>query len=354
MNIAIIDSDIITRKKHRFPNLACMKISGYHKNLGNNVIFKTDYNDLNNFDQVYISKVFTDTYIPQSILFLPNITYGGTGFFYDKAEPLSNEIEHYIPDYNLYNEWIKNQTGNTEYYKDYSIGFLTRKCFRGCFFCVNKNYKAVEYHADIDEFFDNSKKYICLLDDNILGYKNSIKTIETLIDKNKPFQFKQGMDIRLMTNEKAELLSNCKYKGDYIFAFDDIKDVDTISNKLKLWKQYCKKTTKLYIFCGYENTVEDLLSVFQRIKILMKHGCLPYIMRHENYVNSKYKGMYINLATWCNQPNMYKKKSFREWCEADIARRNNNCSTERYLQAFEKEYPKIVKEYFDLKFENFL
>ena len=30
-NIAIIDADLLGRKKHRFPNLACMKISGYWK-----------------------------------------------------------------------------------------------------------------------------------------------------------------------------------------------------------------------------------------------------------------------------------------------------------------------------------
>ena len=31
MKIAIIDADLIGRKKHRFPNLASMKISGWHK-----------------------------------------------------------------------------------------------------------------------------------------------------------------------------------------------------------------------------------------------------------------------------------------------------------------------------------
>ena len=355
MNIAVIDADLIGRTKHRFPNLACMKISGYYKNKGNSVCLKTDYKDLNIFDRVYISKVFTDTKIDDTILNNKNIIYGGTGFFYDRADPLPYEIEHHMPDYNLYYEWLKNQKDNIEYYKDYSIGFLTRKCFRGCFFCVNKNYKAVEYHASINEFFDKDRKYICLLDDNILGYKDSIKIIKTLINTNKPFQFKQGIDIRLMTEEKAELLSNCKYKGDYIFAFDNIKDIKIIHNKLKLWKQYCNKTTKLYVFCGYENTFEDILSVFKRIRILMKLGCLPYIMRHENYINSKYAGMYINLARWCNQPNFYKKMSLREFCEANQEiRKNKNitCSTMEYLINFEKEYPEIAKTYFDLKFEN--
>lgn len=31
MNIAIIDADLLGSSKHRFPNLACMKLSGYHK-----------------------------------------------------------------------------------------------------------------------------------------------------------------------------------------------------------------------------------------------------------------------------------------------------------------------------------
>ena len=43
MKIAIIDADLIGRKKHRFPNLACMKISGYYKDLGNEVELKLNY-----------------------------------------------------------------------------------------------------------------------------------------------------------------------------------------------------------------------------------------------------------------------------------------------------------------------
>lgn len=37
-----------------------MKLSGYEKSQNNNVTLKLDYNDLDKFDKVYISKVFTD------------------------------------------------------------------------------------------------------------------------------------------------------------------------------------------------------------------------------------------------------------------------------------------------------
>ena len=56
LKIAIIDADLIGRKRHRFPNLACMKLSGYWKDQGADVILKTDFTGLTEFDQVFLSK----------------------------------------------------------------------------------------------------------------------------------------------------------------------------------------------------------------------------------------------------------------------------------------------------------
>jgi hypothetical protein len=55
MNIGIVDAD-----GHRgFPNLAIMKISAYHKSLGDNVEWAQPL--LGSYDKVYMSKVFTFT-----------------------------------------------------------------------------------------------------------------------------------------------------------------------------------------------------------------------------------------------------------------------------------------------------
>ena len=132
MNIGIIDADLLNRTKHRFPNLACMKISGYHKELGDNIKLLLSFDEINTFDKVYISKVFTDTQIDENILKLPNVEYGGTGFFYDKAPNLPYEIEHHMPDYHLYDKFIEEEinrgisSSQFKEYTDYSIGFLTR------------------------------------------------------------------------------------------------------------------------------------------------------------------------------------------------------------------------------------
>ena len=370
--IGIIDADLISRPKHRFPNLACMKISGYMKSQKYDVKLITDYEEIknNNFDKIYISKVFTDTNVPEWVLQLDNVEYGGTGFFYDKADPLPDYIEHHMPDYHLYDEWVEHQLKNGgkpldyKYYTQYSIGFMTRGCFRKCSFCVNKNYNKVELHSPVEEFLDKNRKYICLLDDNILGFSNWKEVLESLQKTGKRFEFKQGMDIRLMTDEKARMLVESKYIGDYIFAFDNIADKDLIEEKLKLWKRYCTttaQTTKLYVFCGFDRNdkwdydfwVQDIKDTFERIKILMKYGCLPYIMRFERYKESPYAGTYINLARWCNQPNFFKKTSYRKYCEMNQERTKNSiCSAMRYLNEFELKHPDIAKEYFDLKFED--
>lgn len=363
MNIAIIDADLIGRKNHRFPNLACMKMSGYYKNLGHNVKLKRDYKDLDKYDLVKISKVFTDTPIDEEILALDNVEYGGTGFYFDKAPNLPCEIEHHMPDYHLYDEWVEDMIAKgykKNQFSDYlecSIGFITRGCFRKCDFCVNKKYDKAFMNSHVAEFYDPTRKRISLWDDNFLAYPHWRELLKELEDTNRYFQFRQGLDIRLMTEEKAERFSKVKYYGDYIFAFDFIGDKDIIEEKLTLWKKYVKKTTKLYVFCGFDREdkwddnfwLQDIKDTFERIKILMKHGCLPYIMRFNRYEESPYRGIYITLARWCNQPSMFKKKSFREYA---YYTKGVGSIAKRYLDDFEKQHPEVAKQYYDLKFEN--
>lgn len=359
MKIAIIDADLICRKKHRFPNLACMKISGYHKEQGNSVELKLDYENLSLYDKVYVSKVFTDTPIEDSILQLPNVEYGGTGFFYDKAPKLPNEIEHHMPDYHLYDDWVNEQIENGEkkidfkYYTDYSIGFVTRGCFRQCEFCVNKNYKRVEKHSPLSEFVDNKRKKICLLDDNFLGHPDWKNILLELQSTRKQFQFKQGLDERILTDEKCEILFKSKYDGDYIFAFDNVADATLIESKLQLLRKYTSKVPKFYVFCGFDRNdkwdiefwKQDIIDIFKRIEILMKYKCIPYIMRFNRYEESPYRGMYVTLARWCNQPSFFKKKSLREFAIAN----GIESACYKYVDEFERICPEISR-YLDIKY----
>ena len=324
MKIAVIDADFIGRKKHRFPNLCCLKISGYHKVRGHDVILKTDYDNLTHFNKVFVAKVFTDTKIPNESLFenpldAPNVIKGGTGFFFDKAEPLPYEIEHAMPDYHLYDGVCDFNT-----YTDYSIGYLTRGCFRHCPFCVNQRSNKVVAASPLKEFFDPTRKKICLLDDNFFGFDGWKDLLLELRTTEKPFVFKQGLDIRLLDEARAELLFSSKYDGDFIFAFDEVADAPLVEDKIKLINRYLNlKSTrvKFYVLCGFDRRGRydddfwhrDIQSVLARANLLKKYYCLPYIMRHKNYQNSPLRSTYIRLAEWGNQPAFFLKKSFDEY-----------------------------------------
>lgn len=262
MRVAIIDADLIGRKRHRFPNLACMKISSYHKGLGDHVELLTSYQVLG-WDKIYVSKVFTDTEVPEEVLSAPNVTYGGTGFYYDKAPDLPAEIEHSFPDYHLYDEWVQEKLDaggkrkDYVYYLDYSIGFLTRGCFRKCDFCVNKKYDHCFPHSPLSEFMDPDRPKLCFLDDNFFACPKWESIIEEVKATGKRFQFKQGLDERLLTDKKIHQMMSWKYDGDFIFAFDNIEDKEVIEKKLtRLYDLYPenKKNLKFYVFCGFNNT----------------------------------------------------------------------------------------------------
>ncbi len=380
MKIGIIDADILGRNKHRFPNLACEKISGYWKDRGAEVHLLQDYNWDDSYDHIFISKVFTDTPVPEWLQETEKVHIGGTGFYFDKAPNLPDEIEHHMPDYHLYDEWIENEVAkarvargesfNERYfrsqfkeYTDYSIGFLTRGCFRKCKFCVNQKYSHVFKHSPLEEFYDETRPKICFLDDNFLGCPKWKEMLQEAIDTGKPFKFKQGLDERILTNEKCEMLFSAKYDGDYTFAFDNVSDYDLIHEQLKRIRKYTRSTSvKFYVLVGFESTDEkDIENAFKRLELLMQYKCLPYIMRYQNknyspWKESEYRGMYVALARWGNQPNIFKKMSFRQFCEANQAlhkTQNTLCSSMSAMINFESKYPHIASKYFDLRYDDF-
>jgi hypothetical protein len=76
-------------------------------------------------------------------------------------------------------------------------------------------------------------------------------------------------------------------------------------------------------------------------------------MRFNKFEESPYRGMYVTLARWSNQPSIFKKKSLREYCVMNQEYnqvKKGLCSSMKYLTDFESEFPDIAEKYFDLKF----
>ena len=385
--IGIVDADLLDNGT-RHPNLVCLKLAGWYRAQGDTVLLIDSWEDLlyhaKEYDHIFIAKVFDFTRIPEGVLDLHNVSYGGTVFpdSFIAFPPggsnlpaetierrgvirtLPNVIEHHMPDYHLYDRYVEKEITRgikpIKYkdYLDFSIGFATRGCFRHCKFCVNENSCGVRFHSHISEWLDPTRKMIYLWDDNILAYThdpnhpdgNWRQVFEELAETGKRFQFRQGMDIRLMTDEKAKVLNEAHYYGDYIFAFDHPEERPSIEKGLDCWRRHNDKIPKLYVLVGWDSQDQnDIESAFMRITVLMKHRALPYIMRHELYKNSKYRGTYINLARWCNQPSFFKKKSYREYCLAN----GEHSSTVRYMREFEHDWPEIAKKYYDIRWDQF-
>jgi len=388
--VGIVDADLLDNGT-RHPNLVLMKIAGFLKD--HSIAYKLIINEKDDIEcitHIYLSKVFTFTKEPLFIssAHCHSISKGGTGYyanetndelFEQKREEDMHALEKdpflvgfdlakQMPDYNLYNEFIEKkiskENSNIKKYKDYqqfSIGFLTRGCIRQCPFCVNKNITTVTNYSALTDFVDMSRPKIYLWDDNFLASPNWKTLLLELQATNKPFQFRQGLDIRLMTEEKASLLAKSRYHGDFLFAFDRIQDMDIIRRKLTIWKSATKKTTKLYLFCGYQVTDNEslyynVLDLFKRIKVLMEFGCLPYVMRHEDYKNAELRNIYVQIARWCNQPQFYKKLSFKEFVYRNqYYTKNGTCRTLITFLDFINTFKDREKEflpYFDMKFES--
>lgn len=341
----IVDADLLDNGT-RHPNLVLMKLAGYFKNREIPYKFLFDNpQEINDLDYIYVSKVFTFTKEPEFLNSINSekIFRGGTGYYaeeddFDLFNQLRNEdmirlendpllpgfsMAHQMPDYSLYNKFIEAEIAqgkDVKRFKDYqyySIGFLTRGCIRKCPFCVNKNINYVYDYSRLSDFVDPNRPMIYLWDDNFFASKNWKELLLELQHTGKPFQFRQGLDIRLLNEEKAEMLSKSRYHGDYIFAFDQIRDKELIEKKLTVWKKHSKKTTKLYLFCGHEicdddSLLIDIINLFKRIEVLMTYGCLGYVMRHEDHKNHPLNNIYTQIARWCNQPQFYKKMSFKE------------------------------------------
>ena len=240
LKVGIIDADLLDHGT-RHPNLALEKIAGFCKAQGYDVRLICSYDELDvdpkffdvetlDYDVLCLSQVFKFTKRPKKIDFLIKnhlMFYGGTGFleeFEDDLKQLPNlppEVEHHKPDFNLYDEYIQIQTGGDpkkmkrdwDDYISYSIGFTTRGCIRHCAFCVNRELSRVLEWSPVEEFLDPTRPKIYLWDDNIMAAPAKIfkKVIDQLVATGKAFQFRQGMDIRLMTDEKAKLFRDVKY-----------------------------------------------------------------------------------------------------------------------------------------------
>ena len=135
--------------------------------------------------------------------------------------------------------------------------------------------------ANLSEFW-KGQKHIVLMDPNLLACKDWKELLQQLIDSKAKVDFNQGLDIRMMTEEKAEMISKISVDSIH-FAWDRIEDKDLIIPKFESFRQKTtirQKDLQVYVLCG-DREKRILEGDLFRINWLKKNGFAPFVMLYD-------------------------------------------------------------------------
>ena len=280
MNIGLIDVD-----GHGFPNIALMKISSYHKSIGDNVEMAT----IGKYDKLYISKLFKFSELNLNTLITANETIiGGSG--YDLKIHLPNEIEVLDPDYSIYPMY------------DFSLQFYSRGCIRNCSFCIVRQKEGYIQSVKPMKLNPNGKR-IEVLDNNFFANPEWKFAVEDLLSTKQTVNL-HGVDVRIMNEEQAYWLNKLKHHKQIHIAWD-FPNLD-LTPKIKEMTRYIKPYKIMcYVLIGYNSTPEQDL---YRIEKLREMKIDPFVMPYDK--SDPYQKRF---ARWVNHKAVFKTVKWSEY-----------------------------------------
>lgn len=285
MRVLLIDVD------SKIPNLALMQISAWHKAQGNQVGFGID-----DPDSVFISCVFKKnasqargvaTMYPKAQTFI-----GGSGISNAWLFP---QMLHIKPDYDLYPS-------------EYSQGFTTRGCIRRCPFCIVYDKEGPYQRWDhIENFYDDRFDTVRLMDNNWYADKEWFIENSNFIIEHDLKVIEGGMDIRILTDEIAERLSNIRWAKPLHFAWDNMKDEKKVLRGIKLLKDHgidIRRKVQFYVLVGYNTTHDQDVYRCQKLKELNTNAfVMPFVKNRETNA----------LARWANKKWLYWAIDYKDY-----------------------------------------
>lgn len=328
--IGLVDVDGHAHKKKWgatvYPNLALAKIAGYHRSLGDEVEW---YEPLaEDYDIVYMSKVFTFSPDYEYPIHADTVVRGGTG--YDIHSTLPQEIDDCQPDYTIYPN-VPNDT---------SYGFLTRGCPNKCFWCVvPKKEGEVRPYWDIDRVANGNKKVV-LMDNNFLAAGDYAKSqLTRIIKRGYRIDFNQALDARLLTEDFAELLAQVRWIDSRIrFGCDTHAQITECERAISLLHEHgYKGEFFLYTMIGGKNDFRECVTRIsywhERLLRFRKtrEGNAVYAYaqpyRDPTKANHLIPQWQKDMAQWCNKRMIFTTTRF-----ADFVPRKGFSCREYYTQ----------------------
>lgn len=296
--------------KNKYPPLGLMKISAFHKQLGDEVHFVKGLDaGLRGqlWNRIYITTMFsfhwaktikTIKYYEFSVKDPQNLFIGGpmatlmadeiqkeTGFAPVKGLLNNkgklrisgdNKVDRVIPDYSILDEIKYKYPASNAYF-----AYMTRGCVRKCPFCAVPKIEPfyVEYvplRKQLQMVKDKygEKKDLLLLDNNVLASSKFDQIIDEIRaagfhrgakfnNKLRHVDFNQGIDLRLLTKEKMKRLAELPIYPLRI-AFDHVRLKDRYIQKIKWAAEFGFKRLSNYILYNFADTPEDF---YERLRI---------------------------------------------------------------------------------------
>lgn len=292
--IGLVDVD-----SHNFPNLALMKISKYHKNIGDSVSFVT----IGNYDKIYMSKVFSFTKNHRlGFINYDELEKGGTG--YDVKSKLPNEIDKLPPDYLLYPNFKS------------AYGFLTRGCPNKCKWClVSEKEGNIKKYSDIEDFLEGRNSAI-LMDNNVLAHGHGLSQIEKIIKLGIKIDFNQGLDARYIDDNTAKLLSKIKWIKNIRIACDTKAQIPFVEKSLKYLRKYGIQNNQIFIYI----LVKDIDDALERVEYFRKIGyILTFAQPFRDWKNNQPPSIELKrFARWCNRKQIFIKTTWKNYKQRKI------------------------------------
>lgn len=319
-NILLVEAEY----NDKYPPLGLMKISTFHKLKGDNVTYFRGkiHKERNYFSQIYISTRFSfhwkktlelilfykknydcDIHIGGIHASINPTLYETETLIKPHVGSLKGDIHHILylveqdknlcllyddiksygidalpPDYSLF------ENINVPFDKIIKENYLlraTKGCKRNCSFCDVK--KICEGYNEkmpikpiinyINEHF-GEKQNILFFDDNTLMSSKLSEIIDELCDmgfykgakfhnKRRYCDFNQGMDLRLITDEKIQLINKLSINP-VRFAFDDISQKKLYIDKIEKVIKSGIRNISVYVLYNYMDSPEDF---YERIRI---------------------------------------------------------------------------------------
>ncbi len=291
MKILLVEPEYYTK----YPPLPLMKMATWHKEHGNEVELIKGHNMFLKADTINITSLFTYEWekVHQAVKFYkisnPNarINLGGV---YASLMPkhaaesgarvhqgLVEQLEDCVPDYSFFPEWKE------------SIVHASRGCVRKCEFCGVKDVEPkFTFRKTIKRFVVKEHEQVTFFDNNFLAIPTWADILQELIDIKKPVDFNQGLDIRLLKEEKAKMLARLEIKP-VRFAFDSIDYKDDFIKGIELANKY-ELGKKHYIMCYMLYNFHDKpIDLVERLKICCDLGVRVYLMKYAPIYEPNYE-----------------------------------------------------------------